>query len=308
MIFIENASDQRTNDFFEGERNFQYISLAEKSAFLRILTIIEILSNTGYKHLVIGGWDYVEFWVSSFISPQNRNAVVVESSIFESATSGFKSIFKRVFLSRISRVYASGKAQGAVAETLKFKREIIITKGVGIFNIVNQPNYIAVNQVTKFLYVGRLSPEKNLELLVNTFNELPHLTLNIIGFGPMEKQLKQIAKNNTFFLGSIPNNELYSYYQDNHVFILPSLSEPWGIVVEEAFNNGIPVIVSNRVGCAPEIVKVDENGIIFDINDENSLRQSISKICDIKYYNFLRFNISKLDFEKIAEAQVSSYI
>ena len=79
------------------------------------------------------------------------------------------------------------------------------------------------------------------------------------------------------------------------------------MVVEEALNNGLPVIVSNRVGCAEEIVNNDV-GLVFNYNSEDDLMEKIKTISDIEYYNKLRKNISEIDFTSIRNAQINSYI
>lgn len=308
VIYTEDRNNQRNTDFYSGDPEFEFISLGQFKKIEKIIRIIRILKKLDYKQLIVGGWDYFEFWTAVILSPSSKNSLVLESSILESASSGFKGFLKRVFINRISKVYASGKAQAELAKILKFKGEIRITKSVGIFNIVKQPIFIPVKQVSKFIYIGRLSSEKNIELLIKTFNKLPHLTLNIIGFGPLEEQLKRLSGKNIYFHGAIENKELPKYYQNNHVFILPSISEPWGLVVEEAFNNGLPVIVSNQVGCSSEIITEDKNGIIFQLKERDDLMKIILKITDINYYNSLRENVCKMDFETIANEQVNCYL
>lgn len=307
-IFIEGYCSNRNDDFYKGQRNFEYISLEKYRGVKRILRFISLLKKVRYDKLIIGGWDYPENWTAAFISSSDKNAVVIESNILKSSTTGLKGWLKRLFIKRFSTAYASGKLQADLASELGFKGKLKITKGVGIFNIVKQPSYMPVDKVTKFVYVGRLSPEKNLAFLIDTFNKLPHLTLNIIGFGPQENHLKQLAHSNIVFHGAVANAELPKYYRENDVFILPSISEPWGLVVEEAFNNGLPVIVSNKVGCSAEIVIEDRNGIIFDLDDKDGLMNAISKITNLTYYNSLRKIVCAMDFEKIADDQVSCYL
>lgn len=308
VIFTENSCSQRNNDFYRGERNFEYISLEEYRGVKKILKSISLLKKIRYDKLIIAGWDHIVCWVAAFISGRGKNAVVIESSILESLTTGLKGWLKRLFMRRFSTAYVSGKLQADLALGLGFKGELKITKGVGIFNIVKQPSYLPVDKVTKFIYVGRLSPEKNLVFLIDTFNTLPHLTLNIVGFGPQEDHLKQLAKNNIIFHGAVANAELPNYYRQNEVFVLPSISEPWGLVVEEAFNNGLPVIVSSKVGCSAEIVVENQNGIIFDLDDRDGLMNAIIKITDTAFYNTLRKNVYAMDFKKIAKQQVNCYL
>ncbi len=307
VVFTHDQSLQRNEDFYEGNREFTFISIANKSIVSKISFILDLCNNKPYKQLILIGWDHLVLWIAAFKSPRIKNSIVVESSILESNTNGFKGLMKKIFCSRISKAYVSGKSQEALIKELGFKGEFIITKGVGIFNIRIQPIYKPVSNVKNFIYVGRLSAEKNLQFLIETFNKLPRLTLNIAGFGPQEMFLKSIAKQNIFFHGAVPNKVIYKLYMQNDVFVLPSSSEPWGMVIEEAFNNGLPVIVSHKVGCAAEIVN-ESNGIIFNLSNPNGLIEAVIKIQDVEFYNNLRFNISKMDFEKIAERQINCYL
>ena len=242
------------------------------------------------------------------MSCKRKNSIVVESSLHESSTIGIKGFIKRLFLSRVSRVYASGKCQKALVEELGFHKEIVITKGVGVFNLVPQPPYAERDRVSKFLFVGRLTAVKNLQFLIQVFNEFPNCQLTIAGFGELESELRSIASENIKFIGAVPNKHLTKIYQDHDVFILPSYSEPWGLVVEEALNNGLPVIVSDRVGCADEIIEEGKNGLIFKNNDDKSLQDCIKKIQEVNLYNKMRKFISELDFEEIERAQAQCYI
>jgi len=307
VVFTHNYSIQRNADFYIGKKEFAYISIADKSRLGKIFFILKLLKKTSYQQIIIGGWDQLVFWAAAYFSPRSRNGVIVESSIFESNTNGFNGLIKKLFFSRISRAYVSGKSQVDLCIALGFKGIKIVTKGVGIFNIRPQPHYITRTKVKYFIYVGRLSKEKNLQFLIETFNKLPELVLNIIGFGPQELFLKSISMQNIVFHGAIPNSELYKQYQKNDVFVLPSISEPWGMVVEEAFNSGLPVIVSDKVGCAEEIVTIS-NGIVFKLSDPSGLRNALLKVQKIDYYNSLRLSISKMDFKKITENQINCYL
>lgn len=307
VIYTWDHSHGRNDDFYNGAMQFEHIHLKDRG-FKRIIQISKILISTKYRELILSGWDSIPLWVGAFISAKRKNAVVVESSYLESTTSGLKGFIKRIFISRISKVYASGKSQKELVHRLGYKGNTIITKGVGIFNYIKQPAYIERDQVTKFIYVGRLTAVKNLHFLINVFNSLPNCTLTIVGFGELESELKSIASNNIVFTGAIPNKDLPAIYQNHDVFVLPSYSEVWGVVVEEALNNGIPVIVSDRVGCADEIIKEGHNGLVFKNNDEDSLRNCIKAIQEIELYNKMRKYISKLDFEEIENAQVQCYI
>lgn len=305
VIYTWDHSQGRNRDFFEGSMQFDHIHLKD-SGFTRIIQLRRIIRSIDYKELILGGWDSIPLWVSAFVSSKKKNALVIESSYLESTTKGIKGLIKRIFISRISKVYASGKSQKKITDNLGFKGETIITKGVGIFNYIRQPIFTSRDKVKNFLYVGRLTKVKNLEYLIHKFNTHPELTLTIIGFGELEDHLKSIANKNIEFLGAINNSELSPHYQKADVFILPSVSEPWGLVIEEALNNGTPVMVSDKVGCSEEIINKN-NGVIFSLNPDN-FEEQLAKIVDIENYNRMRSHISKMNFEEIEDYQVKCYL
>ena len=153
---------------------------------------------------------------------------------------------------------------------LRFGNDIKITKGV---NIINKPKLnIKRGYKKKYLFVGRLSLEKNIELLVDLFNELQDHSLTIIGSGPLENKLKSKAGKNINIIGNVPNQCLKEYYENNDLLILPSISEPWGLVVEEALYFGIPSIVSNKCGVS-ELIKHGSNGYIVNPEDSHNLKE-----------------------------------
>lgn len=308
VIVTGDGAQTRNANFFKGNIKFKYISYQKRNIFYRLYFTLHLLRKIQYKEAIVGGWDSVPLWLFALLSPRFKNSVVIESSYIESVTNGLKGLTKRIFISRIrNKAYVSGSSQQKLAEKLRCRAKIVKTKGVGVFNYVRQPEYVAREKVKNFLFVGRLVEVKNLEFLIRVFNELKEYTLHIAGFGKLEPNLRAIASDNIVFLGAVDNEKLSEVYQQNDVFILPSKSEPWGLVVEEALNNGLPVLVSNRVGCASEIVN-DENGLVFKWDSEVDLRDKINRIVQIDYYNQLRHNISKMDFEKIEIDQINCYL
>ncbi len=305
VVFTGRDSDIRNSDFMRGKINFDTIFL-RGSEFQKAIQFARIIRERDYSELIIAGWDNLASWVGAFVSPKIKNSVVIESSIFESETSGVKGILKRLFNSRVSKAFCSGKSQADLANSVGFKGKIIITKGVGVFNYRDQPKYQPRDKVENFVYVGRLAEEKNLEWLIKQFERYPELNLIIIGFGLLETRLKSISPKNIVFLGAINNKDLYKYYEDADVFVLPSLSEPWGLVVEEALNNGLPVMVSDRVGCHEEIVNND-NGVVFKLTEDDFDRKLV-EMTDVANHNRMRKNISNMKFDIIEERQVQCYL
>lgn len=307
VIYTGHANQGRNEDFVSQKPGFDYCFLKTRSRIFQSFEVLRILSSLSYRFLFLSGWDHPTIWVSAFTSTKSKNIVVSESSSFESATEGLKGIVKRLFLSRISKAFVSGRTQAAVFKKLQFKGETIITKGVGVFNYVPQPIYTPRQKVTKLIYVGRLIAIKQVGLLIEYFKNRPDLELHIAGFGVLEEELKAKATSNVIFHGAVPNKKLSNLYQQMDAFILPSKKEPWGLVVEEALNNGLPVIVSNRVGCIGEVVN-EKNGLVFQFDSISSLDECVTKMCEVDFHNQLRKNISKLDFSEIERQQVRKYL
>ena len=124
-----------------------------------------------------------------------------------------------------------------------------------------------------FLYIGRLSQEKNVDGLLAEWISYREAggtwPLVIVGDGPASPALRQPASQSVFaadihFTGHKGFRELPTYYAFARCFVLPSTREPWGLVVNEAMAAGLPVIVSSRCGCAEDLVDAGRNGFVFD--------------------------------------------
>lgn len=307
VIYTMRDAECRNNDFLNYPMEFDNVSLEGYSITRQFREVIHILRlYNGYSELILTGWDSILQYFIAFCTPKSRNAMVMESSSLETTFTGIKGILKRCFLTRISKGYPSGISQQKVFEKFNFKGKLSKTYGVGIFNYIKQPPYKEKNCINKFLYVGRFSHEKNLRLLIEAFNILSDKQLTLVGYGPQEDELKSISARNITFIGAVANKDLPQIYQQHDVFVLASISEPWGLVVEEALNNGLPVIVSDRVGCAAEIV-TDEHGIIFQHDSIQELTSAIQQISRPEEYNRFAKAISKLDFGAIAQRQEDAY-
>ena len=81
--------------------------------------------------------------------------------------------------------------------------------------------------------------------------------------------------NSIKFLGFKNQTELPGYYDLCDVLVLPSVFEPWGLVINEVMNAGRAVVVSDQVGCGPDLVRPGENGLIFPAGDIAGLRQAL---------------------------------
>jgi len=307
VVYTGSTEGVRSADFSSAKAEYDAYKLSN-SKLCSIIQMTTLLFTSSFSKAIVSGWDNIVSYIVVLLHKKKHNGCIIESSIRESGTKGLKAKMKRFLLNRVSTVYSSGSSQRQLAEALGFKGEIIEFGGCGILNYQTQPIFKPRETVKKFLYVGRIAKVKNLELLISVFNDKPLLDLTIIGDGPLRTTLEQNAHSNIHFLGAINNKDLPNYYKEADVFVLPSRSETWGLVVEEALNNGTPVIVSSAVGCAESIVTPYSSGLIFKSESKESLNNAIERICDIDYYNLIRFNIAKMDFIERGRNQVNAFL
>jgi glycosyltransferase involved in cell wall biosynthesis len=142
-----------------------------------------------------------------------------------------------------------------------------------------------------FLNVGRQVEKKNLLMLLKSYHQLiqkkgnvPDLVL--VGEGQKRKELEDYIVehhlNKVHLLPFLPQQSVREIYRCATAFILPStFGETWGLVINEAMASGLPVIVSNRVGCVGTLVKEGVNGFIFDANSIESMTGALIKFADL---------------------------
>ena len=138
------------------------------------------------------------------------------------------------------------------------------------------------------LFAGKLEPKKNPELLLQAYMDLKKegVHLLFVGNGVLEESLKSEAKSKkTPYIHFLPfqnQKKMPVIYQSCDLFCLPSQGpgETWGLAVNEAMAAGKAIIVSNKVGCARDLVKDGENGFIFESGNMEHLLSCLKQICE----------------------------
>ncbi len=198
----------------------------------------------------------------------------------------------------LSRLVIS-KADGFRVVSQRLKKELMNSFGVDKDLITVVPIYTEKRKIVKkeakkdkhkfvFLTVGRLVAVKNIELQIKAFigvnQKYPNTELWIVGDGPEKIKLKDL-KNNI----EIPKNVRLFGWQDNlerfynqaDVFLLTSDYEGWGLVVIEAAKYSLPIIMTD-VGCAGEVIKNRESGIVIAIKDGRALERAMIELIENK--------------------------
>jgi glycosyltransferase involved in cell wall biosynthesis len=140
------------------------------------------------------------------------------------------------------------------------------------------------NGAVHLLYVGRISKEKDLDVLAQAYRQLRDeglpIQLYLVGDGPYLEKLNE-ALPEAVFTGYLRGKELATAYASADVFVFPSTTDTFGNVVIEAQASGIPVIVSDTGG-PKELIKANVNGVITKSHDVEDLTRAIRDLVNDK--------------------------
>jgi len=161
----------------------------------------------------------------------------------------------------------------------KYAPELNKVPSIVLYNCTQEQGNGGKVRKDYYLYFGRLSHEKGVEMVIEAFKQLPQAKLKIVGTGPIEKDLILEAKgtNNIEFLGFKSGNELHRLVQGAQFVIVPSQwyeNNPMTIV--ESYSFGTPVIGSD-LGGIPEIIEDGKTGYVFNHSNLESLITTIKK-------------------------------
>lgn len=246
---------------------------------------------------------------------------------------GLRQVLRKYFLTYIYRfidkAFYVGSQNKAYFKSVGLKDEQLILAPHAIdnerFNDSEDKNYEALalkwrrdlgyqedNLVV--LFAGKFETKKQPDFLlkaVQTANRTlkKPLKLLLVGSGPLENELAALSQNDSN-IKMIPfqnQSQMPILYRLGNVFCLPSKGpgETWGLAVNEAMASSRPVIVSNKVGCAADLVSEGANGYLFNYNDEEELLKILKTISvdGLKHMGkSAQKDVEKWNFTAIVEA------
>jgi glycosyltransferase involved in cell wall biosynthesis len=186
-----------------------------------------------------------------------------------------------------SHAWVTGVDQYEYARRLGFGKDQI---RMGVYS-ANQPlfhNAYLANRDKKvhayprqFIYVGRFAPEKDVKGLYQAFSSIPVAqrngwSLQLIGTGPLASAL--LPAEGIRIVPFTQPDSLPALLAESGCFVLPSLREPWGVVVHECGAAGLPLLLSDAVGASSTFLHEGYNGYRFKSGDTESLLAAMHKI------------------------------
>ena len=177
-----------------------------------------------------------------------------------------------------------------------YENKIGKTKCIYIPNVIdNLPDKRSKLTNKNIITIGRLSPEKGQKDLIDVFKivnkELPKTKLFIVGDGPLKQELENYTKelkltDKIIFTGFLGNKEKEKYILDSSIFILPSYTESFGLVLIEAMSYGLPCIAFDSSDGARELLKDDVGILVKDRNKEKMAKEIIKELKNAKKDNY----------------------
>ncbi len=246
----------------------------------------ELLRDFSPEAVAIPGWSGAapRTLLKECLHAAIPTVVMSESTEWDFPRKRIKEAVKRLKISRFDAAFVGGKAHRDYLEKLAFPPEKV-TFGYDTVDNAHfaplpegRPRPADVPEKQFFLASARFIEKKNLSGLIRAFSEaVTTWDLVILGDGHLRGELEGLASslnlsNRVHFPGFKQYDELPNYYAAASAFVHASTTEQWGLVVNEALAAGLPVIVSNRCGCAHELAEVS-----FDPADISALARILTE-------------------------------
>jgi glycosyltransferase involved in cell wall biosynthesis len=252
--------------------------------------------------VICGGYNYVASWQALRWARQNRIPFILwtESTSLDSRRRHF-------LIERLKRRFLAGCQAFLVpgASSRKYLHELEVPDGliyiapnamdVQLFSDVARRAKLSSSKIRQgfslperyFLNVGRFVPIKGVMELLDAYAQLDpqvraQVGLVLVGDGELKAELTHraslIRPGIVGFPGFLQKDRLPEIYALADAFVFPTLSDPWGFVVNEAMACGLPIIATNVAGCVADLVHEGENGLIVPARDVRALSSAMNRL------------------------------
>lgn len=187
-------------------------------------------------------------------------------------------------------VFVAGERQAIFAHKLGFSQRKIL-RGVyscdhEIFSKIHFERKKSLSESRSFVFVGRFSPEKGVDVLVDAYRRYRKIafnpwTLKCYGSGALKHLIQGVE--GIEYKGFCQPGDLPKELSMASCLILPSIFEPWALVVHEAAAAGMPIIVSNAVGASVHLVQDGYNGFIVESGSVEELTRAMLRYSSLSW-------------------------
>lgn len=202
-----------------------------------------------------------------------------------------------------SHLFVPGKYQYEFAKKLGYTDKNIL-KGLYTCDdtFFGDISLTSTDKKKSLLYIGRYTEIKGILPFVRSFRELssslPDCELHLYGNGNLRADLLALKNDQIFINDFIDPIELKDVFSKATVFCLPSIHEPWGLVIHEAVCAGLPLLVSKNIGACTEFFDEGTNGISFDPTNENSIKKALIEFNNLSTEKLSEYSLKSKEFSK----------
>ncbi len=287
-----DPADRLRHFFFLLNRCIHLIALLATNRYDVVVTSISLspqtiislaLSRIKHKKCVL----WIEEWF------QSKSKFLVSKLTFFDA----RNLLKKQVFRNVNSIIVEGKPQWKYAKSFGVPdNKLFFSNHCGIdyssVSFVDLKQKLNVKDKLIVLFVGRISEIKGLDILIKAYSEIERerqdVCLIVCGDGSFrpfcEALVRRLELEHVIFLGDVLGDEVASNYRMADVFVLPSCARPfgdgWGLVINEAMSVGLPIITTDAVGAAEDLVKNGFNGYVVKNGDATELYLALKRILD----------------------------
>jgi glycosyltransferase involved in cell wall biosynthesis len=309
VIFLaENDPGVRRWHVYKEEIEFSYQVLPSRRWRLGMH---HLLLNRGLRSalnqaepdvLLCGGYNYLASWEAAYWANTHKVPLLLWSESTAADTRKQYATVERMkshFLSMCNGFVVPGIASANYLKTLGIPGQLIFTAPNAVdierfSRLADESHWKRSNLAGEsslpsryFLYVGRLIKAKGVFDLLDAYAQIDEtirakVDLVFVGDGKDASELMErasrIKSGNICFPGFVQRDGLAQFYTHGNALILPTHSDTWGLVVNEAMSCGLPIIATDVAGCVPDLVRNDWNGFVVPPRDSRALAGAMMKL------------------------------
>jgi glycosyltransferase involved in cell wall biosynthesis len=309
--FSWNISMLKGYNFSFSKKNTQY-----ESFFLRFYNLHDELRNINCNCILILGWNKLIYFQAFFFAIINKipillrseNNLNVDNSLIKKS---IKSFFFPIFFFFFRKIFYIGKLNKFFYLYYKVKKSKLVFAPYFVDNNFFKIKKKKIHKKFNILFVGKFIDRKRpLEILkiAELLKNYEDIHFILVGDGPLLLKCKEWAIDNSLhnvtFKGFQNQLQMRNAYKNAKILINSSSYETWGLVVNEAMSAGLPCIVTERTGCALDLIKRGKTGFVYKLNDLVNLKNYILQIYSNKK-NYLRMSLNSKNIVKKYHLQKS---
>jgi len=297
---------------------------------IRIFNFMKIIKNKT-DLLILDGYGFFSQVLLIFILKILLRPFVlsVDGGLIDLNEKKFKYEFKKKIISSATYYLSTSNATDDFLMRYGAKKERIFRHKFTSLHITDLNTSIISNDEKKLIRdnldivdkftiigVGKFIHSKGFDILIDSLKFVKEDVNVVVVGGEITKEYSTLinrnAISNVTFIDFCDKNKLNDYYNAANLFVLPTRSDVWGLVINEAMAKGLPVITTEKCIAGITLIKNGENGFIVPIEDVQALAKYIEilinddKLCDIMGKNNLA-KISEYTFEKIVECDIATF-